>query len=52
MERAEQYKNDGNSALSSDNPLEAISFYKKAIEIMPDNAIYHANLSAAYLAAK
>jgi small glutamine-rich tetratricopeptide repeat-containing protein alpha len=52
LERAEQYKNDGNSALSSDNHIEAISCYKRAIDIIPDNAIYHANLSAAYLTAK
>ena len=49
IERAEQFKTDGNAALSADNSEEAIKFYQEAIKLMPKNAIYHSNLSAALL---
>ena len=49
IERAEQFKSDGNAALSADNSEEAIKFYQEAIKLVPKNAIYHSNLSAALL---
>lgn len=51
IKQAEKLKNDGNAALSSDNIQEALKCYREAINLVPTNAIYHANLSAALLQA-
>lgn len=51
IEWAEKLKNDGNAALSSDKTEEALRCYREAIKLVPRNAIYRANLSAALLQA-
>jgi tetratricopeptide (TPR) repeat protein len=51
-ERAEQLKAEGNARLSADDVPEAIRCYQEAIALWPTNALYHGNLSAAYLQAK
>jgi small glutamine-rich tetratricopeptide repeat-containing protein alpha len=46
--QAEIFKNQGNQMLSSKQFSKAIENYNKAIELIPDNAIYYSNRAAAY----
>ncbi len=45
---AEELKCKGNDALKDGDEDKAILYYTKAIGLVPDSAIYHANRSAAY----
>jgi len=47
---AEEYKNQGNTALKAKHYAEAIKLYTKAIDIDGANHVYYSNRSAAYLA--
>ena len=49
-EQAEIIKNEGNRLLMAGNKKEAIEQYKQAIALDPENAIFHANLAAGYMA--
>ena len=48
---AEQYKSQGNKALTSGNLSEAITWYTKAIDADGTNHVYYSNRSAAHLKA-
>ncbi|KAK9880027.1 hypothetical protein WA026_008543 [Henosepilachna vigintioctopunctata] len=45
---AEEYKNKGNSFMSSDDFKNAIVEYTKAIQLNPKNPVYYCNRAAAY----
>jgi tetratricopeptide (TPR) repeat protein len=47
--KAEKWKNDGNSKLSSGDFDGAVTCYTEAIKLNPKQAIYPANRAAAYL---
>jgi len=49
MSEAENWKEKGNNFLKQKRYDDAISCYLKAIEIDPSNAVYHSNLSAAFV---
>ncbi|XP_044518166.1 small glutamine-rich tetratricopeptide repeat-containing protein alpha-like [Gracilinanus agilis] len=45
---AERFKRKGNEQMKKENFEEAVSFYGKAIELNPTNAVYFCNRAAAY----
>lgn len=47
---SEELKSQGNLAVRRKEYAAAIDFYNKALEIVPDNTIYHSNRAAAYSA--
>jgi DnaJ family protein C protein 8 len=49
LAQAEQFKNEGNSALKEKNYSEAIRLYTCALDLDPTNAVYLSNRSAAHL---
>ncbi|XP_054836510.1 small glutamine-rich tetratricopeptide repeat-containing protein alpha isoform X2 [Eublepharis macularius] len=48
MAEAERLKTEGNEQMKSENFESAISYYGKAIELNPSNAVYYCNRAAAY----
>ncbi|XP_050789892.1 small glutamine-rich tetratricopeptide repeat-containing protein alpha [Gopherus flavomarginatus] len=48
MAEAERLKTEGNEQMKAENFESAVSFYAKAIELNPSNAVYFCNRAAAY----
>ena len=50
INQADNFKELGNAAFKEGNHAEAIRLYTNAIGLVPENAVYYSNRSAAYLA--